>query len=136
MMELLKVRVVYVEHEGLSLYLSVGDNDYTSVSMDVTFSSGIISRTVTVMAENDTVIENDEIFTLSLSENDDAVVVTSQSAIVTITDQTSKYIHYHINRIEGMWQQRRSNLYKCLLSLSILSFTFHPSLLFRGDSWI
>ena len=77
----------------MSLYLSVGDNDYTSVSMDVTFSSGSTSRTVTVMAEDDIVIENDETFTFSLTFDDDAVDVTPQSATVTITDQTSKYIH-------------------------------------------
>ena len=75
----------------ISLYLSVGNNDYTSVSVDVTFSSGSTSRTVTVMAENDTVIENDETFTFSLTSDDNAVDVTLQSANVTITDQTSKY---------------------------------------------
>ena len=75
----------------MSLYLSVGVNDYTSVSVDVTFSSGSISHTVTVMAEDDIVIENDETFTLSLTSDDDAVDVTPQSATVTITDQTSKY---------------------------------------------
>ena len=63
----------------------------------LTFSSGITSRTVTVMARNDTMIEAAETFTLSLSENDDAVDVMPQSATVTITDQTSKYIHCHIN---------------------------------------
>ena len=77
----------------MSLYLSVGDNDYTSVSVDVTFNSGSTSRTVTVMAEDDIVIENDEMFTLSLTSDDDAVDVMPHSATVTITDQTSKYIH-------------------------------------------
>ena len=61
------------------------------MSVDVTFSSGSTSCTVTVMAEDDIVIENDEMFTLSLTSDDDAVDVMPQSATVTITDQTSKF---------------------------------------------
>ena len=74
--------------------------DYTSLSMELTFNNVTTSRMVTVAISNDSVIENEETFTLSLTENDDAVDVMPQSATVTITDQTSKYIHCHINRIE------------------------------------
>ena len=61
------------------------------MSVDVTFSIGSTNQTVTVMAMNDTVIEDEEMFTLSLTSDDDAVDVMFQSATVTITDQTSKY---------------------------------------------
>ena len=78
-----------------------GGGDYTSLSMDLTFNSVTTSQMVTVATSTDTVIEDEETFTLSLTENDDAVnMLTPQSATVTITDQTSKYIHCHINRIE------------------------------------
>ena len=44
------------------------------------------------MAEGDNVIENDEMFTLSLTSTDTAIdMLMPQSATVTITDQTSKY---------------------------------------------
>ena len=82
------------------------------MSVEVTFSSGSTSRTVTVMAEDDTVIENDETFTLSLTSDDDAVDVMPQSATVTITDQTSKY-----SRIEECVEAGK-NLYQCLFSLN------------------
>ena len=57
--------------------------------MIVTFSSGSTSQIVTVMAEEDNVIEDDEMFTLSLTSDDDAVDVMPESATVTIIDQTS-----------------------------------------------
>ena len=67
----------------------------------LTFSSGSTSQTVTVLAEDDNVIEDDEIFTLSLTSDEDAVdMLMPQSATLTITDQTSKYIHRPLNRIE------------------------------------
>ena len=84
---------------AISFSLTVGFIDYTSLSMVLIFNSGTTSQTVTVATSTDTVIETMETFTLAL-ENDDAVNVMPQSATVTITDQTSKYIHCHINRIE------------------------------------
>ena len=92
----------------------------------VTFSSGSTSRTVTVMAEGDNVIENDEMFTLSLNSTDTAIdMLMPQSATVTITDQTSKYSHCHINRIEE-YVATRKNLNYCFFS-SALKFGFDPS---------
>ena len=82
--------------EGLwcafSFSLTVGGGiDYTSLSMDLTFNNVTTSRTVSVTTSNDTVIEDEETFTLALTENDDAVdMLMPQSATVTITDQTSK----------------------------------------------
>ena len=84
----------------ISFSLTVGGSDYTSLFLDLTFNSVTTSRMVTVATSNDTVIEDEETFTLTLTENDDAVNVMPQSATVTIIDQTSKYIHCHINRIE------------------------------------
>ena len=86
---------------AISFSLTVGGMDYTSLSIDLTFNSVTTSQMVTVATSSDTVIEAMETFTLALTENDDAVdVLMPQSATVTITDQTSKYIHCHINRIE------------------------------------
>ena len=93
------------EHSTSSVSLpathAVGGSDFTAdPTTMLTFYSGNTNRTVSVMAEDDSVIENNETFTLSLTSNDDAVDMTPQSATVTIIDQTSKYIHCHINRME------------------------------------
>ena len=86
--------------QSLLSHYSGSGGDYTSLSADLTFNSVTTSRMVTVATSTDTVIETIETFTLSLTENDAAVDVMPQSATVTITDQTSKYIHCYINRIE------------------------------------
>ena len=81
----------------LPLSHSGSGGDYTShKSIDLTLNSGTTSQMVTVATSTDTAIENEETFTLTLTENDDAVDVMPQSATVTITDETSKYIHCHI----------------------------------------
>ena len=86
---------------AISFSLTVGGSDYTSLSVDLTFNSATNSQMVTVATYNDIIIETMETFTLSLTENDDAVnMLMPQSATVTITDQTSKYSHCHINRID------------------------------------
>ena len=101
----------------------------------ITFNSGSTSQTVTVMAEGDNVIEDDEMFTLSLTSTDSAIdMLMPQSATVTITDQTSKYILCHINRIEEYVATRKNPNY-CFFS-SALKFGFDPSVysVMEGES--
>ena len=120
---------------AISFSLTDGNIDYTSLSMDLTFNSVTTSEMVTVATSTDTVIENDETFTLSLTENDDAVnMLTPPSATVTITDQTSKYSHCHINRREE-YVVGRKNLNYCFFS-SALTFGFDPSVysVMEGES--
>ena len=82
-----------------SFSLTVGDIDYISLSMELTFNSVTISHMVTVTTSTDTVIENEETFTLALTENDDAVdKLMPHSVTVIITDQTSKYSHCRIEK--------------------------------------
>ena len=118
----------------LPLSHSGGGGDYTSLSIDLTFNSVTISQMVTVATSTDTVIEDEETFTLTLTENDDAVDVMPQSATVTITDQTSKYIHCPLNRIDEYVAARRNLIY-CFFS-SALTFGFGPSVysVMEGES--
>ena len=82
----------------LPLSHSGSGGDYTSLSIYLTFNSVTTSQMVTVATSTDTVIEDEEIFTLSLTSTDTAIaMLMPQSATVTITDLTSKYIHCHIN---------------------------------------
>ena len=96
-------------------------SDYTADPTMVTFNSGDTSQTVTVTAMGDNMIENDEMFTLSLTSADTAIdMLSPQSATVTITDQTSKYILLSVFSLYP---------HSHLPSLSL-------SLLFSGDCWV
>ena len=59
------------------------------VSMDLVFSGTDSSDTVTVVAEVDMAVEDDETFTLTLTTQDMAVTV-GELATVTITDGTTE----------------------------------------------
>ena len=60
--------------------------------MDLTFNSTTTSRMVLVATSTDTAIEDEEMFTLALTEYDVAVnMLMPPSSTVTITDKTSKY---------------------------------------------
>ena len=73
--------------------LSVAGNDYTSVSEDRTFSATTTSQTVMIMASNDSIVENEEMFTLSLTTDDPAVTVPTATVTVSITDNTSECMY-------------------------------------------
>ena len=83
----------------MPLSLSAGGSDYTDLTTMLTFSSTSTSQTVTVMTGTDTVIEDEEMFTLSLTSGD--IAITLQSSTVSITDQTSKYSHSPIRGVCG-----------------------------------
>ena len=60
----------------------------------LTFSSTSTSQSVMVVTKTDTVIEDEEMFTLSLTSTDPAMDrLTLQSSTVNITDNSSKYIN-------------------------------------------
>ena len=109
---------------AISFSLTVGGIDYTSLTVGLTFNSVTTSRTVTVATSTDMIIETMETFTLTLTENDDSVdMLMPQLATVTITDQTSKYIHCYINRIEEYVATRKNFYLLSFLSLCLSSFS-------------
>ena len=63
--------------------------------MDLTFNATITSQTVMIVTSNDSRVENEEMFTLSLNSTDPAMMPQSVSRTVSITDMTSEYIHSH-----------------------------------------
>ena len=68
----------------------------------LTFNSVTTSHTVTVTAVDDNVIEDEEMFTLSLTTSAENVTLQPDPVDVSITDNTSKYIYKFINRtVEG-----------------------------------
>ena len=63
--------------------------------MDLIFSAGTTSQTVMIMTSTDSIVEDLETFTLSLTTTDPVVMPQSVSTTVSITDMTSEYIHSH-----------------------------------------
>ena len=95
------VDVIYTLHAHISA------DDYTAVSEILTFNNGSLSQNVMVTALPDRVAdEGDEVFTLSLTEDDVAVQLSVSSATVTITDAS-----------------------ECIQNMGypLLNFTFSPS---------
>ena len=75
--------------------LTEAGSDYMSVSVDLTFSAITTSHTVMIVTTTDSIVENEETFTLFLTSNDSAVMPQSVSRTVSINDTTSEYIHSH-----------------------------------------
>ena len=68
---------------------TVDNNDYSPLTMELTFTTGALTRTVNIETSMDMVIEDPETFTLSLTSTDPAVTGMIPSATVSITDQTT-----------------------------------------------
>ena len=75
--------------------LTEAGSDYMSKTVDLTFSAGTTSHTVMIMTSTDSVVEDMETFTLSLTSTDPAVMPQSSTSTVTIIDTTGEYIHSH-----------------------------------------
>ena len=75
--------------------LTVAGSDYTSLTMDLTFSDTTSSHNVMIMTSTDGRVEDPETFTLSLTSTDPAVMPQSVSRTLSINDITSEYIHSH-----------------------------------------
>ena len=69
--------------------------DYVSFNETVSFqpSSSTSPLCVDIVINNDIILENDETFAVSLSSNDQDVIVESQNATVTISDDDGMYEH-------------------------------------------
>ena len=79
-------------------------NDYTAItSMELTFSNGSTGpQTVMISTTSDTVVENTETFTLSLTtdEMNVTIVPTSSVATVNIQDSSSKFRDHNYSQCE------------------------------------
>ena len=64
-------------------------SDFPEVSEMIMFNGTVTSGTVAITPSNDTVLENDEMFTLSLATDDQFLDVNSMTTI-TITDTTGE----------------------------------------------
>ena len=72
-------------------FLPPATNDYTTVSMDLTFNAGNTSQTVMIPITGDTVVEGTESFTVTLTTGDSAINLSPPSTTVTIQDNDSEF---------------------------------------------
>lgn len=65
-------------------------SDFTAIDTTVTFQPSETTRIVTVLIDDDNRIENDEIFVLNLSTDDNQVVINDNEIRITISDNDGK----------------------------------------------
>ena len=76
---------------SVPLCAHISTADFVVAPPALTFNSGTPSQDVMVTALPDTMSEGDEDFSLSLTEDDDAVQLSMATATVTITDASKLY---------------------------------------------
>ena len=69
------------------------NTDFTLSSQAVTFPTGAVEGCVSISAVDDSILEEDEVFSLAL-QSSDSVLSGSGSTITTIIDQDSKLSSY------------------------------------------
>ena len=67
-----------------------GGADYTPVNETLTFSSATQTICINIMINDDTVVENDSIFDVVLSTNDDSITVKNNLSQVIVKDDDSE----------------------------------------------
>ena len=95
---------------SFSIYRAEGD-DYESVSVELTFSGDSAMEVLchSVSPVDDTVVENEEVFTLSLSTSESLVTIPIGSAVLRITDNDGRY------RLRSFDIQHFNNLFRYVL---------------------
>lgn len=68
---------------------AIQNTDFTLSSQSVTFPTGTVESCITISTVDDSILEQDEVFTLSLLSSD-TVLTGSGSTAITIIDQDSK----------------------------------------------
>ena len=86
-------------------------DDYESVSVELTFSGDSAMEVLchSVSPVDDTVVENEEVFTLSLSTSESLVTIPIGSAVLRITDNDGRY------RLRSFDIQNFNNLFRYVL---------------------
>ena len=78
---------VRVQSVGLT---AQSPSDFTAIDTTVTFQPSETTRTVAVLIDDDNRVENDEIFILNLSTDDNQVVINDDEIRITISDNDGK----------------------------------------------
>ena len=79
-----------IRASGLLLFPAPGD--YVAVTEDLTFSASDTRICRNVTSEDDTILEEDEDFTLTLTTTDGSVTLTPDVVTVTLLDNDCKHV--------------------------------------------
>ena len=78
--------------------IAIQNTDFTLSSQSITFPTGAMEICVSISAVDDSILEEDEVFTLTL-QSTDTVLTGSSSTNTTIIDQDSKLPHWYESTI-------------------------------------
>jgi len=70
---------------------STAPNDYSASTHQLTFQPGITQQCADISIVEDVILENDEMFTVLLNTTDQAVVLSTATATIIITDNDSEF---------------------------------------------
>ena len=74
------------------LYMHTAGVDYTAVSRSLTFNAAVSTQTVTIPILDDLIVEHSEMFTLTLTSTDPAVILHPSSSTINIEDIDSELL--------------------------------------------
>ena len=98
-------------------------DDYTSVENVLTFSPGVNQSCTTIIPiVDDSVLESDEVFSVTLSTTDSDVSLDPISATVTILDNDGKIILFVIFKFIAI------NMNLLSIQMSLLAYNSYPTL--------
>ena len=84
------VTVDYLSSDGTAL---AGD-DYTALDGTLTFAPGETQKVIAIALVNDTLVESDETFTLTLSSPTGAALGSPSQAVLTILDDDEQIMYW------------------------------------------
>ena len=78
----------------MELVFSIAPGDFSSLVDQLTFNpgSGLQRDCATITVGSDTILEDDESFSVVLTTTDPDVIISRNAAVVTITNDDSKYL--------------------------------------------
>ena len=91
----------------MKLVFSVAPGDFQSLMDQLTFNSGsgLQRDCATITVGSDTILEDDESFSVVLTTTDPDVTISPNTAVVTITDDDSKLTSLVITITDGASQR-------------------------------
>ena len=91
----------------MELVFSVAPGDFQSLMDQLTFNSGsgLQRDCATITVGSDTILEDDESFSVVLTTTDPDVTISPNTAVVTITDDDSKLTSLVITITDGASQR-------------------------------
>ena len=91
------MKLLFLHTINYGIFLYAAGTDYTHVSRSLTFNATVRTQMVEVLIIDDDIVENSEVFNLTLVSTDSAVLLNPSTSTITIEDVDSKlqYIDHY-----------------------------------------